>query len=82
MSTGWIEEVNGMWLRISPDMDFYLDVELQGVNEKTREYDVQQYENVVFKEFTERLQKAFPEGDFRIYNFEFGVAREKTKEAA
>jgi len=49
-----------MWLRISPDMDFYLDMELQGVNEKTREYDVQQYENVVYQEFVERLKKAFP----------------------
>ncbi len=71
-----------MWLRISPDMDFYLEMELQGVNEKTREYDVQEYDDVVYKEFFERLKKAFPEGDFRIYNFEFGVAREKIKEAA
>ena len=46
-----------MWLRISPEIDFYLDMELPGVNEKTREYDVQQYENVVYKEFVERLKK-------------------------
>ncbi len=71
-----------MWLRISPDMDFYLEMELQGVNEKTREYDVQEYDDAVYKEFVERLKKAFPEGDFRIYNFEFGVAREKLKGAA
>ncbi len=71
-----------MWLRISPEMDFYLDMELQGVNEKTREYDIQQYEKVVYDEFVERLKKAFPEGDFRIYNFDFSVAREKLKGAA
>lgn len=66
-----------MWLRISPDMDFYLDMELQGVNDRTRDYDVQQYEKVVHDAFVERLKKAFPEGDFKIYNFEFGTAREK-----
>ena len=71
-----------MWLRISPEIDFYLDMELPGVNEKTREYDVQQYENVVYKEFVERLKKAFPEGDFRMYTFDFGIAREKLRGAA
>jgi hypothetical protein len=76
------KEVICMWLRISPEMDFYLDMELQGVNERTREYDVQQYENVVYKEFVERLKKAFPEGDFRMYNFEFGIARERTRGVA
>jgi len=71
-----------MWLRISPEMDFYLDMELQGVNEKTRESDVQQFENVVYQEFVERLKKAFPEGDFRLYQFGFGIARERTRKAA
>jgi hypothetical protein len=70
------------WLRISPDMDFYLDVELQGVNEKTREYDVQQHDKVVYDAFVERLKKAFPEGDFHVHNFEFGIAREKYVKAA
>lgn len=66
-----------VWLRISPEMDFYLEMELQGVTDKTSEYGVQQYEKVVYKEFAERLKKAFPEGDFRIHTFEFGIAREK-----
>ena len=71
-----------MWLRISPEMDFYLDMELQGIHEKTKEYDVRQHEQVVYKEFVGRLKKAFPEGDFRIYAFEFGIARERIKGAA
>ncbi len=71
-----------MWFRISPEMDFYLDMELQGVDEKTRESDVQQFENVVYKDFVERLKKAFPEEDFRMYSFEFGIARERTRKAA
>lgn len=71
-----------MWLRISPEIDFYLDMELQGANEKTREYDIQHYEHVVYKEFVERLKKAFPEEDFRMYTFDFGIARERTRKAA
>jgi hypothetical protein len=71
-----------MWLRISPEMDFYLDMDLQGVNEKTRDDDVQQYEQVVYKEFVERLKKAFPEGDFKMYNFDFNVARDRIRKAA
>ena len=71
-----------MWLRISPEMDFYLDMDLQGVNERTREHDVQQYEQVVYQEFVERLKKAFPEGDFRMHTFDFGIAREKLRGAA
>lgn len=66
-----------MWLRISPEMDFYLDTELQGVTDKTSDYDVQQYEKVVYDAFVERLKKAFPEEDFKMYTFEFGIAREK-----
>ncbi len=71
-----------MRLRISPDMDFYLDMELQGVTERTRDYDVQQYEKAVYDEFVNRLKKAFPEGDFRIYTFDFNIARETKPKAA
>ncbi len=71
-----------MRLRISPDMDFYLDMELQGVNERTRDLDIQQYEKVVYDEFINRLKKAFPEGDFRVYTFNFNVARESKPKAA
>ena len=71
-----------MRLRISPDMDFYLDMDLQGVTERTRDYDVQQYEKVVFDEFIKRLKTAFPEVDFRVYPFEFNISRESKPKAA
>jgi hypothetical protein len=71
-----------MWLRISPEMDFYLEMELQGVNEKTRDQDIQQYELAVWKALAEKLKKAFPEEDFRIHGLEFGVARERYIRAA
>lgn len=66
-----------VWLRIMPDMDLYLEVDLQGVSYKTTEYDVQQYEKAVYDAFVERLKKAFPEEDFHIHRLEFGIAREK-----
>lgn len=71
-----------MRLRISPNMDFFIDMDLQGVNELTKTADIQLYENVVFDEFVSRLKKAFPEGDFRMYEFEFNVARESATRAA
>lgn len=71
-----------MRLRISPDMDFYVDMELQGATEKTRDYDIQQYEKAVYEEFVKKIKMAFPEGDFRIYSFEFNVARESRSKAA
>jgi hypothetical protein len=63
-------------------MDFYLDMELQGVTERTRDYDIQQYENVVYDEFINRIKKAFPEDDFRLHTFHFNVARETRSKAA
>jgi hypothetical protein len=71
-----------MRLRISPDMDFYLDMELQRATERTRDYDIQQYEKIVYDEFVKRIKMAFPEGDFRIYSFDFNVARESKSNAA
>ncbi len=71
-----------MRLRISPDMDFYVDMELQGATEQTRDNDIQQYEKIVYDEFVKKIKMAFPEGDFRIYNFEFNVARESRHKAA
>jgi hypothetical protein len=76
------KEVSFMRLRISPEMDFYLDMELQGVTEMTRDYDIQQYEKIVYEEFINRIKKAFPAGDFRVNTFDFNVARESKPRAA
>lgn len=65
-----------MRLRISPDMDFYLEMKLQGVTARTRDADIRQFDTVVYDEFVNRLKKAFPENDFQIYNFDFRIARE------
>ncbi len=74
--------VEYMRLRISPDMDFYLDMDLQGVTERTKNYDIQNYEKIVYEEFVRKIKMAFPDEDFRIYSFEFNIAREQAPKAA
>ena len=66
-----------MWLKIAPDMELMMEVELQGVNEKSRDYDVQLYEKVVHDALMERLKKVFAEEDINIFAVDVGVAREK-----
>lgn len=66
-----------MWVKIAPDMDLMMEVELQGINENARDYDVQLYEKVVHDALMERLAKVFAEEDINIYALDVGVAREK-----
>ncbi len=71
-----------MLVKISPDMEIMMEVDLQGVNERSRDYrsrdyDVQLYEGIVRDALIERLKKIFPEEDIRIYSVDVGVAREK-----
>lgn len=66
-----------MWIKIAPDMEFMMEVELQGVNENTRDYDIQLYEKVIKDALMEKLTKVFPEEDLNIYALDVGVAREK-----
>lgn len=58
-------------IQIAPDVEFKLDLELPDVDEKTRDYDLQQHKAEVYALFEQRLKKAFPEG-FTINTFEFG----------
>jgi len=62
--------------QIAPDVEFKLDMEMEGVNAGSRDYDVQQHKAEVYAEFERRLKKAFPEG-IRIDRFEFGLCHEK-----
>jgi hypothetical protein len=58
--------------QIAPDVEFKMDVELEGVSDGSRDYDVQQHKAEVYAEFERRLKNAFPEG-IRIDRFEFGL---------
>ena len=61
--------------QIAPDVEFKMDMELEGVSAGNRDYDVQQHKAEVYKEFERRLKNAFPEG-IKIDRFEFGLCLE------
>ena len=60
--------------QIAPDVEFKMDLEVEGINVSSRDYDVQQHKAEVYQEFERRLNKAFPEG-IRIDRFEFGLSQ-------
>ena len=66
-----------MWLRITPDMDLIMEVDLQGLDERSRDMDVQLYDNVARDALIERLKKVFAEEDINIHSVDVGIAREK-----
>jgi hypothetical protein len=68
-------------VQISPEVEFKLEVELGDVDERSRDYDLQQHKPEVYAAFEERLRKAFPEG-FRIHDLEFGLDRGWDNEAS
>lgn len=61
-------------IKIAPDIEFSMEMNLEGISDDSRDYDVQQMKAVVYKEFINRLKKAFPESDIRIDSFDFGLA--------
>jgi hypothetical protein len=63
--------------QIAPDIEFKMDVEVDGIDTGSRDYDVQQHKAEVYQEFERRLREAFPEG-IRIDRFEFGLSHENT----
>lgn len=58
--------------QIAPDIEFKMDVEVEGIDTGSRDYDVQQHKTEVYQEFERRLHEAFPEG-IKIDRFEFGL---------
>lgn len=59
-------------IQIAPDIEFKLDIDLQGIDENSRDYDIQQHKAEIYAAFEARLKAAFPEG-FKIDRFEFGL---------
>ena len=60
-------------LQIAPDIEFKMNLELEGIDSGSRDYDVQQHKAEVYQEFERRLNNAFPEG-IKIDRFEFGLS--------
>jgi len=61
-------------LQIAPEIEFKMDLQVQGVDPDSRDYDVQQHKTAIYEEFERRLKAAFPEG-LHIHTFEFGLDR-------
>jgi hypothetical protein len=62
-------------LQIAPDIEFKMDLEVEGIDAGSRDYDVQQHKAEVYQELERRLKNAFPEG-IKIDRFEFGLSIE------
>jgi hypothetical protein len=60
-------------LQIAPDVEFKMDLDVEGVDSGSRDYNVQQHKAEVYQEFERRLKKVFPEGT-KIDRFEFGLS--------
>ena len=60
-------------LQIAPDIEFKMDLEVEGIDAGSRDYDVQQHKAEVYQELERRLKNAFPEG-VKIDRFEFGLS--------
>jgi hypothetical protein len=60
--------------QIAPNVEFKMDLDVEGVSPETRDYDVQQHKAEVYQEFERRLKEAFPEG-IHIDTFEFGLSQ-------
>ena len=60
-------------IQIAPDVEFKMDLEIEGIDSGSRDYNVQQHKAEVYKEFEQRLKSVFPEG-VKIDRFEFGLS--------
>ncbi|MEJ1296867.1 MAG: hypothetical protein RNU03_03935 [Candidatus Sedimenticola sp. (ex Thyasira tokunagai)] len=63
-------------IKIAPSVEFKMDIDLEGITEHSRDYDVQQHKAEIYAEFESRLNKAFPEG-IKIDSFDFGLDMDK-----
>ena len=64
-------------IQIAPNVEFKMDLEVEGVSADSRDYDVQQHKAEVYAEFERRLKSVFPEG-VKIDTFEFGLSPEQS----
>ena len=55
-----------------------MEIDLPGIDENSRDHDVQLHKAVVHAAFKERIRKAFPESDLKVDTFTFGLDKDKT----
>jgi hypothetical protein len=61
-------------IQMAPEVELKMELDVQGVDVSSRDYNVQQHKAEVYAEFERRLKEAVPEG-LRIHTFEFGLDR-------
>ena len=67
-------------IRMAPDIEFCMEIDLPGIDEQSRDHDVQQHKALVYDAFMEKIKKACPDGDLKIDTFTFGLDRGKVAE--
>ncbi|GMR06255.1 MAG: hypothetical protein BMS9Abin25_0840 [Gammaproteobacteria bacterium] len=63
-------------IKLAPNVEFQMEIEIEGVTDATRDYDLQQHKAEIYAEFEKRIASVFPEG-FKINFFEFGLDSSK-----
>jgi len=67
-------------IKIAPDIEFKLDIELEGITMDSRDHDVQQHKKEVYEAFMERIRKGFTEAEMTVDTFEFGLDKSEKLE--
>ena len=62
-------------IKLAPDVEFKMDINLDNITENSRDYDVQQHKVEVIQEFEKRLSQVFPEG-FKIDRMDFAMDKQ------
>ncbi|MCW8931094.1 MAG: hypothetical protein OQL19_12745 [Gammaproteobacteria bacterium] len=62
-------------IKLAPNVEFRMDINLDNITENSRDYDVQQHKVEIIKEFEKRLSQVFPEG-FKIDSMDFGLDKQ------
>jgi len=66
-------------VKIAPDIEFKMDIELEGITMHSRDHDVQRHKKVVYEAFMERLRKGFPEANLKVDTFEFALDHDEAE---
>ena len=62
-------------IKLAPDVEFKMDINLDNITDNSRDYDVQQHKAEVIQEFEKRLSQVFPEG-FKIDRMDFAMDKQ------
>ena len=62
-------------IKLAPDVEFKMDIDLNNITDQSRDYDVQQHKVEIIEEFEKRLTQVFPEG-FKVDRMDFGLDKQ------